>query len=33
MQNVPGRKVNVLGGHSVGRPNQRNVSYSEQFPR
>jgi hypothetical protein len=36
-QNVPGAKVNILGGHSIGHFKQKNVyvheSYSERFPR
>jgi hypothetical protein len=37
IQNVPGGKVNILGGHSIGHYKQKNVyvhvSYSERFPR
>jgi hypothetical protein len=34
---VPGGKVNILGGHSIGNSKQNSVyvyvSYSERFPR
>jgi hypothetical protein len=34
---VPGGKVNILGGHSIGHSKQKSVyvhmSYSERFPR
>jgi len=34
---VPGGKVNILGGHSIGHSKQKylyeHVSYSERFPR
>jgi hypothetical protein len=37
IQNVPGGKVNILGGHSIGNSKQESVyvhvSYSERFPR
>ena len=37
MQGVPGGKINVLGGHSIGHSKQKtlyeHVSYSERFPR
>jgi hypothetical protein len=37
MQGVPGGKVNILGGHSIGYSKQKSVyvhvSYSERFPR
>jgi hypothetical protein len=36
IQSVPGVKVNILGGHSIGHSKQNiyvHVSYSEQFPR
>jgi hypothetical protein len=37
IQSVPGEKVNILGGHSIGHSKQKNiyvhVSYSERFPR
>jgi hypothetical protein len=37
IQNVPGGKVNILGGHGIGHSKQENVyvqmSYSERFPR
>ena len=37
IQGVPGRKVNILGGHSIIHSNQKtlyeHVSYSELFPR
>ena len=37
MQGVPGGKVNILGGHSIGHSNQKtlyeHVPYSERFPR
>jgi hypothetical protein len=38
IQNVPGGKVNILGGHSIGHFNQKKkvymcMSYSERFPR
>jgi len=37
MQSVPGGKVNILGGHSIGHSKQKtlyeHVSYSERFPR
>jgi hypothetical protein len=37
VQNVPGGKVNIVGGHSIGHSKQKNVyvhvSYSERFPR
>jgi hypothetical protein len=37
IQDVPGRKVNILGGHSIGHSKQKSVyvhvSYSERFPR
>ena len=37
MQGVPGGKVNILGGYSIGHPKQKTlyeqVSYSERFPR
>jgi len=37
IQGVPGGKVNILGGHSIGHSKQKclyeHVSYSEQFPR
>jgi len=37
IQDVPGGKVNILGGHSIGHSKQRylyeHVSYSERFPR
>jgi hypothetical protein len=36
-QNVPGGKVSILGGHSIGHSKQESVyvhvSYSERFPR
>jgi hypothetical protein len=36
IQSVPGGKVSILGGHSVGHSKQKNayvhVSYSERFP-
>jgi hypothetical protein len=36
-QDVPGGKVNILGGHSIGHSKQKtlneHVSYSERFPR
>jgi len=36
-QGVPGGKVNILGGHSIGHSKQKclyeHVSYSERFPR
>jgi hypothetical protein len=31
IQGVPGGKINILGGHSIG--NSKHVSYSERFPR
>ena len=37
IQGVPGGKVNILGGYSIGHPKQKtsyeHVSYSERFPR
>jgi hypothetical protein len=37
IQNVPGGKVNILGGHNTGHSKHRSVyvqvSYIEQFPR
>jgi hypothetical protein len=37
IKDVPGRKVNILGGHSIGHSKQKgvyvHVSYSERFPR
>ena len=37
IQSVPGGKVNILGGHSIGNSKQKclyeHVSYSERFPR
>jgi hypothetical protein len=37
IQNVPGGKVNILGGISIGHSKQKtlyeHVSYSERFPR
>ena len=37
IQSVPGGKVNILGGHSIGHSKQKclyeHVSYSERFPR
>ena len=37
IQCVPGEKVNILGGHSIGHSKQKylyeHVSYSERFPR
>jgi hypothetical protein len=37
IQGVPGGKVSILGGHSIGHSNQKSVyvhvSYSERFPR
>jgi hypothetical protein len=37
IENVPGGKVNILGGHSIGHSKQKtsyeHVSYSERFPR
>jgi hypothetical protein len=37
MQDIPGEKVNILGGHNMGRSDQKSVhvhvSYSERFPR
>jgi hypothetical protein len=37
IQGVPGGKVNILGGHSMGHSKQKtlfeHVSYSERFPR
>ena len=37
LQGVPGGKVNILGGHSIGHSKQKclyeHVSYSERFPR
>ena len=37
IQGVPGGKVNILGGHSIGHSKQKtlyeHVSYSEWFPR
>ena len=37
IQGVPGGKVNILGGHSIGHSKQiclyDHVSYSERFPR
>jgi hypothetical protein len=37
LQDVPGGKVNILGGHSSGHSKQNSVyvhvSYSERFPR
>jgi len=37
IQGVPGGKVNILGGHSIGHSKQKclyeHVSYSERFPR
>jgi len=37
MQGVPGGKVNILGGHSIGHSKQKclyeHVSYSERFLR
>jgi len=36
-QGVPGGKVNILGGHSIGHSKQKclyeHVPYSERFPR
>ena len=36
-QSVPGGKVNILGGHSVGHSKQKylkkQISYTEWFPR
>jgi hypothetical protein len=37
IQNVPGWKINIQGGHSIGHFKQKSmyvhVSYSERFPR
>jgi len=37
IQGVPGGKINILGGHSIGHSKQKylyeHVSYSERFPR
>jgi hypothetical protein len=37
IQVVPGRKVNILGGHSIGHSKQGSIYvhmfYSERFPR
>jgi len=37
IQDVPGGKFNILGGHSIGHSKQKclfeHVSYSERFPR
>jgi hypothetical protein len=37
IQGVPGGKISILGGHSIGRSKQKSVyvhvSYSERFPR
>ena len=37
IQGIPGGKVNILGGHSIGHSKQKtlyeHVSYSERFPR
>jgi hypothetical protein len=37
IQNVPGGKFNILGGHSIGHSKKKSVyvhaSYSERFPR
>jgi len=37
MQGVPGGKINILEGHSIGHSKQKyvceHVSYSERFPR
>jgi len=37
IQSVPGGKVNILGGHTIGHSKQKylyeHVSYSERFPR
>jgi hypothetical protein len=37
IQSVPGGKVNILGGHSIGHSKQKtlyeHVSHSERFPR
>jgi hypothetical protein len=37
IQSVPGGKINILGGHSIGHSKQKivyvRVSYSERFPR
>ena len=37
IQGVPGGKVNIPGGHSIGHSKQKcpceHVSYSERFPR
>jgi hypothetical protein len=37
IQGVPGGKVNIMGGHSIGHSKQKtfyqHVSYSERFPR
>jgi hypothetical protein len=37
IQGVPGGKVTILGGHSIGHSKQKSVyvhvSYSERFPR
>jgi len=37
IQRVPGGKVNIVGGHSIGHSKQKylyeHVSYSERFPR
>ena len=37
IQDVPGGKVNILAGHSIGHSKQKtlyeHVSYSERFPR
>jgi hypothetical protein len=37
IQRIPGGKVNILGGHSIGHSKQKSVyvhvSYSEKFPR
>ena len=37
IQGVPGGKVNILGGHSIGHSKQKclyeHVPYSERFPR
>jgi hypothetical protein len=37
IQNVPGEKVNILGGHSISHSKQNSVyvhvNYSERFPK
>jgi hypothetical protein len=37
IQDVPGGKVNILGGHSIGHSKKKSlyehVSYTERFPR